>query len=215
MTFQIATVTQVKLCNINIRREIHGDEHVPAIDLAMRLEGGNDLLDMLDPALRTVFYFNKAATEGQSSLPEVLAVLPNLRFAKLNGMKFSWAKGERHKGYFMLLDYGLGDNESNVNLDDCTVTNWRFETKEGGTVILEWVVQYAGEKLTSDVRGKLTGLTDEHIHIQLMPPATPHVVTGKSKPGNSSDDKSGELDLEDNDEITPEQAFADAVDGDE
>lgn len=195
MNFQFLKPTQVHLSHVNIRREFHGDEHVPAIDLSMRLEGSNELLDMFDPALRAALYYNAAATGGQEVLPEFLTILPNLRLPKLNGQKFTWAKGERHKGYAFTLDYGLGDGRSNVDLDDCTCTNWRIETKEGGTSIIEWVTQYAGERLTSEVRGLLTGLTDEPIFIQLIAPATPQITSGKAKPKASTED--GDDDTED------------------
>jgi hypothetical protein len=211
MTFQLTKVTAVKLLNINVRREIHGDEHVPAMDLSMRLEGNNELLDLFDPALRLALYFNAAAKQGQETLPEVLQVLPNLRMPKLNNQKFGWAKGERHKGYRMVLDYGMGDEDSNVDLDDCTVTNWRIGTKEGGTVVLEWVVQYAGEKLTSEVRGKLTGLTDEMIHVQIIAPPVLQIVKGKDKPTDpeADDDGTGSLldDGDDEDGDSPEKAL--------
>lgn len=180
MSFEFPKVTEVQLTHVNVRREIHGEEHVPAMDLSLRKEGSNELLDLLDPALRQALYYNQAATAGQEGLPEVLAILPNLRVAKLNGQKFNWAKGERHKGYRFVLDYGLGDEESNVDLDGCTVTGWNIETNEGGTVVLNWTVQYAGEKLTSEVRGKLTGLTDEPIHIQLFAPDVPQIARGKA-----------------------------------
>lgn len=213
MNFELKAVTAVKLVHVNVRRELHGEDHVPAMDLSMRLEGSNELLDLLDPALRTSLYYNAAAKAGQESLPEVLAHLPNLRLAKLNAQKFSWAKGERHKGYRLLLDYGLGDDISNEDLDDCTVTGWRFETKEGGTVVLEWVVQYAGEKLTADCRGKLTGLTDELIHIQLFSPETPQIAKGKEKPAaapdGAGDDNTGSLlgDGEDGNPVDPLEAM--------
>lgn len=180
MTFELKTVTECRLSHINIRRELHGEEHVPAMDLSMSMEGGNELLDLLHPKLRETMYCNRAATAGQETLPEVLAVLPNLRFPSLNNCKFSWNKGERHKGYNLILDYGLGPEKSNVDLDGCTVANWRFEIKEGGTVVLGWVVQYAGDRLTSDVRGLLSGLTDEPIFVQLL--ATPGLTVHKGKP---------------------------------
>lgn len=201
MPFELPETTQVKLTHVNVRRELHGEEHVPAMDLSMRLEGSNDLLNLLDPAIRTALFWNAAAEKGQESIPEVLAILPNMRLPKLNNQKFAWAKGERHKGYRLVLDYGLGDERSNVDLDDCTVTNWRFETKEGGTVILEWVVQYAGERLTSEVRGKLTGLTDEPIFVQIIAPPVLQIVKGKAKPAAAADDDGqGELDDGDGDE---------------
>ena len=210
--FQFTEVTEALLFSVNVRTEFHGEEHVPAMDLSMRKEGSNELLNLLEPGLREALYFNSAAKQGQETLPEVLAVLPNLRFPKLNKCTHSWAKGEKHKGYRLILDYGLGDELSNVDLDNCTVTNWRFEVKEGGTVVLEWVVQYAGENLTSDVRGKLTGLIGESIHIQLIAPATPQITRGKDKgtaiTADADDDETPDLlDGESPEPGSPEAAF--------
>lgn len=183
--FQLTEVTEAKLVHINIRRELHGGEHVNAVDLSLRMTGSNDLLDMFDPKLRESLYCNRAATAGQELLPEVLAVLPNVRFPRLNNLKFQWAKGERMKGYNLVLDYGLGPERSNVDFEGCTVSNTRFELKEGGSVVIDWTVSYAGEELTSDTRGLLTGLTDETVFIQLLPEPGMTVVKGKDKPAAS------------------------------
>lgn len=179
--FVFDQITEVTLSHINIRREFHGDEHVHAVDLSMRLEASNNVLDKVEPKLREALYCNRAATAGQELLPEVMAVLPNLRFPRLNNQKFVYGKGDRLKGYSLTIDYGLGPEQSNVDLDGCTVTSLRFEVKEGGTVVLEWTVQYAGDKLDSDVRGLLTGLTGENIHIRLLPEPGMQVVRGKEK----------------------------------
>ncbi len=221
--FEFPEVTEFKLAHINIRRELHGPDKVNAMDLRLRKDAGNDILDKLDRQLRQALYYNAAATEGQADLPDVLAVLPNLRVPKLNGMKFNWAKGERHKGYRLVVDYGLGDEDSNVDLDGCTVTGWVIETKEGGTVVLEYTVQYAGEKLTDDVRGKLTGLTDEAIHIQLFAPevaqisrgkATPSTAPGKEDGGGDGEEGGESGSLIDGDEDTPTKALIRAHGGD-
>jgi hypothetical protein len=219
--FEFLKVTAVALTHINVRRELHGDEKVPAVDLSLRIDSGNEILDKLDPNLRQALYCNNAATAGQELLPEVLAVLPNLRVPKLNGQKFNWAKGERHKGYRFVLDYGLGDEDSNVELDGCTVTGWAIETKEGGTVILSWTVQYAGEALTDEARGRLTGLTDETIHIQLFAPEVAQISRGKATPSSAPDKEDDEGDgqgptgdLINGDEDTPEKALIRAHGGD-
>lgn len=180
--FQFPNVTAVLLKHVNHRKEFHGDERVSAVDLALRLEGPNDLLNLLGPDLRTSLYCNNAATDGQEAIPEVLAVLPNLRNPHLNKNTFVWDKGARAKGYRFVLDYGLGDEQSNEDLEDCTVTGWKFEVKEGGTVVLEWLVQYSGERLDADLIGKLASLMGETVHIQLIPPPTLQVVRGKDKP---------------------------------
>jgi hypothetical protein len=213
MNFELKEVTEVLLSNINIRRELHGDEHVIAVDLSMTKEGGNELLNLIDPAIRTALYHNAAADKGQEALPEVLAVLPNLRLPKLSNQKFTWGGKDKYKGYRLILDYGLGPDQSNVDLDECTVGGFRFETKEGGTVVLSWLVQYAGELLTEEVRGRLTGLTQEKIHVQILAPAVLQLVKGgKSKApagdGDGDDLLGGEGDEDpDADEDTPEKAM--------
>ena len=53
MNFQFPEVTECKATNVNVRREFHGDERVPAFDLSFSKEGSNELLDLIDPALRT------------------------------------------------------------------------------------------------------------------------------------------------------------------
>lgn len=221
--FEFQQVTAVHLTNVNSRRELHGEEHVPAMDLTMRLEGSNELLNLLDPALRQALYWNAADTAGQAALPDVLAVLPNLRHSILHKRAFKFAKGARAKGYRMVLDYGLGGN-SNVDLADVTVTGWEFECLEGGSVTLRWSVQCAGEQLTSDVRGLLTGLIDEPVHIQLIPPVTPNIVQGKDKPmaaawsadqGDLLEGGDGEdgADSDDDGDDTPEKALERAAGG--
>lgn len=222
--FEFQQVTAVHLTNVNSRRELHGDEHVPAMDLSMRLEGSNELLNLLDPGLRQALYWNAADTAGQVGLPDVLAVLPNLRHSILHKRAFKFAKGARAKGYRLVLDYGLG-GDSNVDLADVTITGWEFECLEGGSVTLRWSVQCAGEQLTSDVRGMLTGLIDETVHIQLIPPVTPNIVQGKDRPAPAAgsadqgdlleggEDEGSDDAGEDDDEDTPAKALERAAGG--
>lgn len=179
--FALEAITQCSLKHINVRRELHGEEQVPAFDLKFSLEGSNSMLDLLDPALRQMLYYSEAKEAGQEGLPDVLVVLPNLRFPKLSQGKFTWAKGEKWKGYRFVMDYGLGDQKSNMEFPECTVKVLGFEVKEGGTCVLEWQVQYSGDHLTEELRGRLTGITDEPVFIQLLPSPTLQLVKGKPK----------------------------------
>lgn len=210
-SFEFPDVTEVLLTNINIRRELHGEDHVIAVDLSMSKTGSNDLLDKYDAKLRQMMYYNAAAEQGQVDVDPAIAILPNMRHPEL-GEKFNWRKGEKYKGYRLVLDYGLGDERSNVDFDDCTVASMRYERKEGGTCTIFWTVQYAGEKLTDEVRGKLTGLTQEKIHMQLLAPAVLQLgKTGKAAKADAGGDDEQQEDLIGGDDGEPD---ADELDPD-
>jgi hypothetical protein len=178
MPFELVETTQVKLLHVNHRKEFHGDDKVQAVDLNFEWETTNDSLDLLDPALRQMLYFNAAALEGQEALPEVLTVLPNLRCAHLNGGKFKYRGNDKFKGYDFLLDFGLGDDQSNVDFPDCSVGKHEIEVKENGFVVMRWQVSYAGEKLTGPVMSKLIDHEQEAAFITLRAPVPLVLVKG-------------------------------------
>lgn len=180
MRFELVAVTDVLLTHVNVRREKHGEENVPALDMSFRKEGGNELLDLLDPEIRTTIYCNRDADAGQALMPNVIAVLPNLRLPKME-QKHTYGGKDKYGGYRFVLDYGLGDEQSNLELSDCKVGGFRFETREGGSVTIEWQVSCAGEQLDQETRGRLTGLTMEKVHIQLFAPAVLQVIKGGKK----------------------------------
>lgn len=189
--FALPNVTECTCNHVSIRDENHGDEKVLAVDLQFWKEGGNELLDLLDPKLRTTLFWNKAAEEGQESLPEVLKVLPNLR---VHGLPESmrWGGEQKVRGYRMVLDWGLGDERSNVDLTDCVVGKLWFEPKEGGSCKIGWRVSYAGEALQDVMtRGKLTGLKGQKAFIQLIPGPSLQLVTGNGKGKKAKDEDGG------------------------
>jgi hypothetical protein len=217
MPFELVETTQVKLLHVNHRKEFHGDDKVQAVDLNFEWETTNECLDLLDPALRTMLYFNAAAAEGQEGLPEVLSVLPNLRCPHLNGGKFKYRGGDKFKGYDFLLDFGLGGEASNVDFPDCAVGKHEIEAKENGFVVMRWQVSYAGDRLTGPVMSKLIDHEQENAFITLKAPVPLVLVKGgKSKPAaapsdeqeNLIDDDSDDTGGEDSDaEDTPEAAM--------
>lgn len=218
MPFELSSVTEVKLLHVNHRKEFHGEEKVQAVDLNFEWETSNEKLDLLDPALRTALYFNAAANEGQEALPEVLAILPNLRLPHLNGGKFKYRGNDKFKGYDFELDFGLGDEESNVRFEDCAVGKYEVETKEGGTITLRWQVSYAGDRLTGPVMSKLIDHEQEKAFITLKAPATLVLVKGgksKAPAAEAADEEDllsgGDGDEPQDDEDTPEKALERAV----
>jgi hypothetical protein len=169
--FQLKEVREVAFTNSNPRSEFHGEDHVRAIDIAMQIEGSNDLLDLIESGLRAHHYMNREADSGQQLLVDALRHLPDLRFPKLT-RSHAYAKGEHWKGYRFVIDYGL--DERAVDLSDCVLTGLRYELQEGGSVTIGFTVQFNGDELNDDrLYGRLAGLaTLGEGHVQLLAPAT-------------------------------------------
>lgn len=214
MAFELTSVTKVAFTNANVRREMHGEEHVRAVDLSMTITGENTLLDLIEPGLREHHFCNHALKAGQETLPDVVIPLPNLRHPKLAPRQAWGTKKDRARGYRFVLDFGLGDEEggSNVDLTDCVLGKIWYELMEGGSVTIGFTVQYNGEELQDDaLYGRLAGLaTVGEGHVQLLAPPTLVLVKGKNwrsgKPdtpaaGGDGDD-GGDLLQEDGEEDT-------------
>lgn len=226
MSFELPNVTKVTVTNANVRRELHGEEHVRAVDLAMKMSGENTLLDLIEPGLREHHFCNKALTAGQETLPEVVIPLPNLRHPKLE-TKHRYGGKDKLRGYRFVLDYGIG-GDSNLDFSDCVLTGIWYELNEGGSVDIGWTIQYNGDELADDeTYGRLAGLaTVGECHVQIIAPPVLTLVKGKGyrsghpdTPAGNADDGGLDLGGEDGDDDeqhpvtadTPEAAFARAV----
>lgn len=174
--FAFRTPTDVTLSHVNFRKELHGDDHRQAVDLNMSVDVPNSLLDIIVPGLREALYTNNDADNGQVEIADLPETLPNLRFPRLNGGKFSLDdKKAKLAGYELEVEYGLNDERSKMLFDCCKVVKRSIETKEGGTVHLSWQVQYSGDRLDQETCGKLALLEQDLIAIRLIPPAVEQV----------------------------------------
>lgn len=205
--FELSAVTECLLTHTNTRKEFHGEEKVQAIDLNFQMEGANDLLDLIDPALRQALYFNAAAKEGQMDLPEAMQILPNLRVPKLNGQKFKYGGNDKYKGYTFELDYGLGPDQSNIVFMDASAGKFAIEAKEGGTVVIGWQVSYAGDALTDEALTRLVRHEGEKAFIKLLAPAVLQLVKGGKA-------KAAEGDGEQQESLLDEDDAGDSIDPD-
>lgn len=215
MSFELPSVTEVSFTNANCRPEMHGEEHVRAVDLAMKIKGENTLLDLIQPGLREHHFCNKALTAGQETLPDVVIPLPNLRFDALP-TKIKFAQGQKWRGYRFVLDFGLG-GDSNLDFTDCVLTGIWYELHEGGTVELGWTIQYNGDELQDDgIYGRLAGLaTSGEGHVQIIAPPTLTLVKGKGYRSGKPDTPASDEDEDDEDifsepepdQDTPEKAL--------
>lgn len=191
--FAFRTTTDVTLTNVNFRKELHGDDHVQAVDLTMAVDVPNTLLDTIVPGLREALYWNQDAAGGQGEIDGVESTLPNLRFPRLNGGRFALDdKKNKLAGFELFIDYGLGDERSNMVFDCCKVVKRAIETKEGGTVHLTWQVQYSGDRLDQETCGKLALLEQDLIAIRLIPPVVAEQKTDSTGPENPFGDDDDE-----------------------
>jgi hypothetical protein len=172
--FEFLTPKTVILTDVNLRKELHGEDLVQAVDLTMAVDLPNSVLDTIQPGLRQALYFNASEESGQDQLEGMDKALPNLRFPHLNACKFALDdKKNKLAGYDLGVDYGLGDEISSMYFDCCKVTRRAIEVREGGTMRLSWQVQYSGDRLDVATCGKLASLERGEISIVLIPPAVP------------------------------------------
>ena len=183
--FAFRTPTDVTLTHVNFRKELHGDDHRQAVDLNMGCDVPNSLLDTIVPGLREALYCNNDAANGQVEIEDLPATLPNLKFPRLNGGKFSLDdKKAKLAGYELEIEYGLNDERSKMVFDCVKVVKRSIETKEGGTVHLSWQCQYMGDRLDQETCGKLALLEQDLIAIVLIPPQVEQVEETPEPPEN-------------------------------
>lgn len=190
--------TEVSITNRNLRPEFHGEEPVNAMDIAFVVKGNGTLLNMLQDGLRELIFCNHAAEAGQLAvdLDETLIPLPDRRMPGL-AKKQNWHQGDKIKGYRLIFDYGLGDEQSNIDLEGCTLSNRWFEIEDGEHTTLGFTIQYAGPKLAdSDTRARLTDATQSKAYIRLLPGV---LTTFRGKP-KASKPPAGQEDLDGGDE---------------
>lgn len=188
--FEFREPTVVHLGNVNARKEIHGEDLVQAIDLSCKIDLTSSCLDdMFAPGLRKALYFNAAADAGQDDLNDIEASMPNLRFPKLNGQKFNFGGKDKLTGYILNMEYGLGDEISNIELELCKVYGRAFEIKEGGTVTVHFKVSNASNRLDKDTCGKLVLLGGVEVTMSLRAPDAQTVETNTEPQNPFGDDK--------------------------
>jgi hypothetical protein len=157
---------------------------------------------------------------GQDRMPDTIRVLPDLRAPKLNGQKFKYGGNDKYKGYGFEQDFGLGaEAGSNIFFTNAAAGKFSYETKEGGTVKLEFQVSYSGDSLTDEAMTRLVRAEGEKVFIKLLAPSVLTLVKGGKTPkaaaGDGEEEDDGQGDLIDNDddapEGSPEAAFAAAA----
>ena len=169
--------TDVLLKHVNHRKQFAGGgDSVQGIDLNFEFDRPNTYLDELMPGLRQSLYCNRDADNGQVDLDGVDAPLPNLRYPNLNGGSFTlMKKKDAFAGYELAVQFGLGDDISNMLFNTCKLKIQKVETNEGGTVRVFVQVSYGGDRADGNTIGKLIEQEGGEVTIQLWPPAVVQV----------------------------------------
>jgi hypothetical protein len=161
-------LTTGRCTNVNVRPENHGEEKVTALDFSINFDAPNTILDAFHPKLREALFFDEAGTNGQSSVDGVPEVLPNFMFVHLE-LPLKW--DAQLSGYKLEIDYGLGDEDSNIEIPGCKVGKFKLTPKEGGSVNVGLQVQASTESLSAEQKGQLMDLpTKPTMQFRLTPP---------------------------------------------
>ncbi|PXW23376.1 hypothetical protein [Paraburkholderia caballeronis] len=122
---------KMKVTSVNVRQELHGDEHRLAMDIGLEFNQSNRSLDKLDGRLVQTFYWKNPAGAQQEDLEGVERVTdyPNLRFEHL-AMPVKWLE-EFSEGAFRI--HHGDDGANDIVMRDVDINNIRFSAKEGGT----------------------------------------------------------------------------------
>lgn len=168
MQFELATATTLKLDNVNIRMEKHGEENVPAIDLAVTMMANNKVLDLLHKSLRTALFTKLGAEDSDDVQKEMdLPVddLPNIRFSRV---AYPIKIDDELMGYKLTVEYGVKE-DTHLKLDLCKIKNFKITPIEGGSVEIKFTISSAAG-VDERITGKFSMLQQSEITATLEAP---------------------------------------------
>lgn len=164
--FELPAGTRLKLLKTTPRKEIHGDELVQAISLKLRWETTNDSLTKLHANLKDMLFYRAAPEEAQAKIDGVPEITPNLRCPAVSlPLKVEGS----FTGYTLTIEHGI-DDDSALELYECTQDKFSADAKEGGTAIIDWSLS-SNNEVTPEMVGALCALEGTEITlIQLKAP---------------------------------------------
>lgn len=141
----------------------------PGAALTISLQLSNHGLAYFYGSLKSFLYYKSAASSGgnQQGLEGVEEVsdLPNLTAAGKSLGKFHW--DIELTGYTLVIDHGTG-GKSNLQLGDSVLSNFKIEPKEGGTIIVGFLLE--SQDVSEKTFGKLATLKNRDVQITLKAP---------------------------------------------
>ena len=123
---------QVKLIDVNLRAELHGEEPVPAADLKIEMTASNDTLAEFHPTLKWSLYDKN----GQDLVDKVNKdSVTKQRYPAMSG--FSWDLSLEHQA----VKIHVPGSKEDIVFGDCKVDAFRIDPKDGGSVDITFRVQ--------------------------------------------------------------------------
>lgn len=183
MTFELEQLTKAKLTDVVVlsQKNRQLDEN-PGAKLSLELALGNDALACFDGHLKS-FLFTRTVGSGkpaQDSL-EGVPVVSDMPALTGIGQKIGVLRWELElTGYELVIDLGMGGKRSNLEIVDCSVSNFRFKPNEGGSVEVKCDVE--SPDVSEAVFGKLAKLKSREIQITLRAPEVAQNDIDDTKP---------------------------------
>lgn len=199
MTIQFKEPTTVKLRNFNTRMEVHGETDVAAMDLALAITGGNELLDMIHSDARRLLF--KPLSERPGELPLPTDDLPSIRMPQL---AMPMAFDLEQVGMTLRIAYGA-TGKADMVVADVKLSKVKVEALiEGGSVEVRFTL--SSTDVSEKVLGKLPLLQKHELSITLMPAEvkTTDMEASKSKAKAEAD---ALFNTPPASKTTPEEAF--------
>lgn len=171
MKFELPNSTPSKMVDIKILAKKNGQKELtPAVQLRFLVELPNSALVMFDPALRSFLYEKIEPSDGDGGQPAFdgmpeISELPNLTRAANQLGVLHWAGAVM--GAKLHIDHGLG-GASDMDLEDCEVSKFKIDPKEGGTCQIFFTVDAIG--VDERTFGKLSLLKKHEFPIGLHGP---------------------------------------------
>ncbi len=166
--FALETMSKAKLTEVAVlsqKNRSPGDN--PGVALAFSMVVPNGHLSMFDGSLRSFLYTKSEASSDkeQTSLDVDVEELPNLTTAGEKLGRLHW--DQELTGYSLVIDYGMGD-KSNLPINDCILSGFTFQPKEGGSVVMDFKLE--SQDVSEKVFGKLATLKNLEVQITLAEP---------------------------------------------
>jgi hypothetical protein len=156
-----------KITSVTPLSEKHGNKRVPAQSLIIKVTLKNRRLDFFDGDLRHAFY---RVPDGEEITPS-LGIDPD-DLEGLTEKRFPWMAQDIEveralTGYTLVIDYGLGDEKSNIELEAKKIDNFKIGIRDHG--LFELSHRFIVHPDTLE-KGRIEELLQQEIKVHLRAP---------------------------------------------